>query len=960
MNLSDKARTVPRIHLIGTLTIVSVLTVLLGSFFAWQNLVDQQKSIERLEEAISRQLVERLQAEMALALDFVEFTRAGTEALLRQELVEQVDQAMAIAEGIYRSASGHHPPEVVQRLIVEALRPVRFFDGRGYYFIDDMTGRFILLPTAPHLEGRLMPDNQDDTGHFIMRGLIEAARKPKEQSFSRYRWYRPDDPQHMADKLAYVRHFPPFDWLIGTGDYIHEWEARQQRAVLTRLRSQRFGDSGGFSVIDRDGRVLLSAEAPELEGKRLDDIPPSTAQLLRAFAELADSHQEVLRYEWPDRSAGATLPRLAFAQNIPEWGWTLIATVAEKALRDELSRERLDAEEVNGDRLLKFSAVIGIVLLIAMSASLLFSRWSHRLFRAYHEENAAQREALRQQAGKLRESEDRLATILDSVEAYIYIKDPQYRYRYANRRVRELFGRELDAIIGERDESFFDPDTARQLLENDKQVIEHGKRVAVEERSVLRDGGEARTFLSIKLPLRRDDGEIYALCGISTDITQRKRMEDEIRQLAFYDPLTGLANRRLLADRLQQQLLASARSGQYGALLFIDLDNFKTLNDTLGHDAGDLLLQQVAHRLGFCVRQGDTVARFGGDEFVCMLNDLGSSAAAAAAHAKTVGEKILELLRQPFRIHSRIHVSTPSIGITVFAGHQATVEDLLKQADMAMYQAKTAGRNGLRFFDPQMQARLQERATLESELRLALDAGQLSLYYQPQVDIDGRITGVEALLRWTHPQRGPVAPGDFIALAEETGLILPIGAWVLESACEQLRRWSAAPATAGWTVSVNVSALQFQQADFVDLVIDTLARHGANPHRLTLELTESMVHDIDHTLPRMHALKAHGIRFSLDDFGTGYSSLAYLKRLPLDELKIDRSFVRDLLTDPNDALIAQTIVSLTRTLGLRVIAEGVETAAQRQALIAQGCLHFQGYLFSPPVPAERLTAGLEE
>ena len=959
MSLSDKARTVPRIHLLGTLTIVTVLTVLLGSFFTWQNLVDQKKSIERLDEAISRQLVERLQSEMALALDYVRFTRAGTEELLRDQLVVQVDQAVAIAEGIYRSASGDHTPETVRRLIVEALRPARFFDGRGYYFIDDMEGRFILLPTAPQLEGRLLPDNRDDTGHFIMRGLIEAARKPREESFSRYRWYRPDDPERMADKLAYVRRFEPFDWLIGTGDYIHEWEARQQRAVLARLRGLRFGDSGSFSVIDGDGRVLLLPDTPELEGRRLDEIPPWAAQPLGAIVDQARDGNGVMRYEWPGRETGPAIPKLAFAQKAEAWDWTLIAMVAEKELHDELTRERLSAEAVNGDRLLSFGLVIGIVLLIAMSGSLLFSQWSRRLFRAYHQENSAQREALRQQASQLRESEDRLATILDSVEAYIYIKDPQYRYRYANRQVRELFGCELDAVIGRGDDAFFDADTARNLLENDRLVIEQGERVAIEEHNVTRDGSESRIFMSVKLPLRHDDGEIYALCGISTDITQRKRMEDEIRQLAFYDALTGLANRRLLIDRLQQQLLASARSGQYGALLFIDLDNFKTLNDTLGHDAGDLLLQQVAHRLGFCVREGDTVARFGGDEFVCMLNELGDTPTSAATHAKAVGEKILEALRQPYHIDSRSHVSTPSIGVTVFAGHQSRVEDLLKQADMAMYQAKASGRNGMRFFDPKMQARLNERAELESELRSALEAGQLALHYQPQVNVDGTTIGVEALLRWTHPVRGAIAPDTFIPLAEETGLILPIGTWVLECACDQLRRWSASPDTAGWTLSVNVSALQFRQSDFVELVVDTLARHGANPHRLTLELTESLIYDIDDTLPRMHALKAHGIRFSLDDFGTGYSSLAYLKRLPLDELKIDRSFVRDLLTDPNDATIARTIVSLTRTLGLQVIAEGVETAEQRDELIAQGCLHFQGYFFSPPVPAEGLEASLK-
>ena len=436
-----------------------------------------------------------------------------------------------------------------------------------------------------------------------------------------------------------------------------------------------------------------------------------------------------------------------------------------------------------------------------------------------------------------------------------------------------------------------------------------------------------------------------------TDISQRKAAEKEIQYLAYYDPLTHLPNRRLLLDRLQHAVASSARSNRTGALLFIDLDNFKILNDTLGHDKGDLLLQQVAQRLSACVREGDSIARLGGDEFVLVLEDLSDSANEAATQAKTVGEKILTTLNQLYDLAGQEYHNTPSIGITLFSDHQSSVDELMRYADLAMYEAKKAGRNTLRFFDPRMQATITARAALEKDLRTGLQEEQFLLFYQPQVNATGAITGAEALLRWQHPQRGMVSPAAFIPLAEETGLILPMGLWVLETACRQLFAWAMQADTAHLSIAVNVSARQFRQADFVEQVMAVLEHTGANPLKLKLELTESSLLDnMEEIIVKMTLLKTLGIGFSLDDFGTGYSSLSYLKRLPLDQLKIDQSFVRDLLTDPNDAAIARTIVALGQSLGLAVIAEGVETEAQRACLAEQGCHAYQGYLFGRPLP----------
>ncbi|MCB1942706.1 MAG: EAL domain-containing protein, partial [Candidatus Accumulibacter sp.] len=404
--------------------------------------------------------------------------------------------------------------------------------------------------------------------------------------------------------------------------------------------------------------------------------------------------------------------------------------------------------------------------------------------------------------------------------------------------------------------------------------------------------------------------------------------------------------------------VSSSRHERQGALLFIDLDNFKTLNDTLGHDMGDRLLQHVARRLSDCVRERDTVARLGGDEFVVMLEDLGRRPEDAAAQTRNVAGKILDVLNQPYDLTGHEYHNTPSIGITLFGDGKDGIDELMKRADLAMYEAKAAGRNTLRFFDPQMQAVVTARASLEKDLRDALHKRELVLFYQPQVDVTGRVIGAEALLRWQHPQRGMVSPGEFIPLAEETGLILPLGLWVLETASAQSVVW--ATGRPDFTVSVNVSARQFRQANFVEQVLAVLARSGAEPKHLKLELTESMLFDnVQEMIAKMSALKDRGVGFSLDDFGTGYSSLSYLKRLPLDQLKIDQSFVRDLLTDPNDEVIARTIIALASTLGLAVIAEGVETVEQRDALEAQGCHAYQGYLFSRPLPVAEFDVFLQ-
>jgi diguanylate cyclase (GGDEF)-like protein/PAS domain S-box-containing protein len=456
------------------------------------------------------------------------------------------------------------------------------------------------------------------------------------------------------------------------------------------------------------------------------------------------------------------------------------------------------------------------------------------------------------------------------------------------------------------------------------------------------------------------DGQISGAVITFIDISERKASAEALEHLAYYDPLTQLPNRRLMLDRLRQALTSSARHDRYGAIMLMDLDNFKALNDTKGHDVGDQLLVEVALRLASAIRQGDTVARLGGDEFVVILEDLDTTAA-AAMQAEYVAVKIQDQLRLPYQLKVResdgdlntyhVHHCSSSIGIALFQDQSVPVDELMKRADTAMYQAKAAGRDTLRFFDPEMQATVAARAAMEVNLRKAIVDEQFLVFYQAQVDAAGRVIGAEALVRWQHPERGLVSPAEFIPLAEETGLILPLGEWVLRTACAQLALWAARPETAHLTVAVNVSARQFSLPNLVEEVLSLIKYTGAPAGKLKLELTESLLLDnAEDIIAKMSVLKSHGVGFALDDFGTGYSSLSYLKRLPLDQLKIDQSFVCDVLSDSNDAAIARTIVALGQSLGLEVIAEGVETEAQRNFLADNGCLSYQGYLFSRPLP----------
>lgn len=672
----------------------------------------------------------------------------------------------------------------------------------------------------------------------------------------------------------------------------------------------------GFSnVIIRIDRLLDSANLKQLADQGM------AYQLWRTNPD--SGKQEVIA----QHSAEYLIAPVHRLFGVPNGSWTLsVAPIAGWTDRVQLAGE----------------------LLIALLLSLLLS-YQGWLMVTLQRRRLRLQDAVADQTRELLNARAQLQATLDAIPDLLFEMDSKGIIHSYHTNQPELLTVAPEDFMGQGFHQFLPEHACAVMQEALDEATEHGISTG-KWYSMNLPRGSATFELSVSRKAEERDG-LARFVVLSRDITQRKESEERINKLAFFDPLTQLPNRRLLQDRLERAIVTSQRQGTLGALLFIDLDDFKTLNDNRGHHIGDLLLIAVAERLRQAVRTQDTVARLGGDEFLVVFEGLDAEHDKAARQVQQIAEKILTSLNCAYRLEGQEYFNSPSIGICVFGDGQVQIEELLKQADQAMYHAKAAGRNTLRFFDPEMQALTAQRFALQNEIREAIQQKQFQLYYQPQINQFGKVVGAEALIRWIHPQRGMIAPLEFIPIAEESGLILPMGNWILGAACAQLVDWSKSPQTADIVLSINVSARQFQHPQFVEQLLAVIEQTGAAPQKLKLELTESMlVANQQDIITKMDALKSHGIKFSLDDFGTGYSSLSYLKRLPISELKIDKSFVKDVLIDPNDAAIARMVIRLAQSMELTVIAEGVETKEQRDWLEREGCLKYQGYYCGRPVP----------
>ncbi|WP_051340994.1 bifunctional diguanylate cyclase/phosphodiesterase [Azospirillum halopraeferens] len=1062
---ADEAR-VYRLQFLASLTLSALLVIGLGLFFVYQHVMDFQAAREQAEARHLEDQRVALMQQVEHARDYLEFMRSRTETVLKLEIRRQVDFAHSIAMAIYDRDRDHRPPEEIQAAIRETLRPLRFFDGRGYFFVDDLEGNCILLPINPELEGTSLLDNRDDMGTYIMRDLIRSVQTPERQGYSRYRWYAPGGGGRMMEKIAYSRLFAPYDWLIGAGEYLEVVEELLQEEALERLRALRFGRDGYIAVLHADGMVLSSPTVPESEGRAVESLATREERdLVRRLIALGREGGGTLRYDWIRPSTGHTAPKLSYVSAPNAWGWIMVAGVYLDELEAAMAAQRDELWVGVELRIVTTVAVLLLALAGSVVISWLVTGWIRRIVGGYRSRVRQSDSMLRERARQLHLSN----FFLDHVSEVVVLADAERRVVYVNpfgcqvlgARAEDLTGRPAALLEGcapdvDRDTRYETtlrtPDgrtlhlevtasriiydghghlcaIARDVTERRRaewemrlgaKVFDHAaegmmvtdadnRLVAVNDaferitgysraeaigrnpgmlasgrhgpefytamwRSLQDEGGWSGEvwnrrksgevypeWLSIRV-VRDADGVVGNYIAAFTDVSESRAQEERIRRLAQYDVLTDLPNRVLLRDRLDRALAAAVRTGRKVGVLFVDLDRFKTINDSLGHAVGDALLRDVAHRLSEAVRGADTVSRQGGDEFVILLSDLEMPEAAG-----TVARKLLALLSEPYRIEGHELRVTPSIGIAVFPDDGTTGDALLKSADMAMYAAKESGRATYQFFTMELNRRASERLWLESNLRRAIENGDMELHYQPQVRIEGRrMVGCEALVRWRQPDGRLIPPSHFIPIAEDTGLILPLGDWVLDEACRRAADLRNAPGghiAAGemFRMAVNLSAVQLRRPGLPQRLADMLSRHGLAAAALELEVTESMLMDDSETIAdTMARLREMGVALAIDDFGTGYSSLSYLKRFHADKLKIDRSFVSGLARDPDGTAIAGAIISMARALRMETLAEGVETDEQLEHLAAMGCEQIQGFLIGHPMPFEEFVEFLAQ
>ncbi|MDC7715325.1 EAL domain-containing protein [Vogesella sp. LYT5W] len=1012
-----------RLQLSGMLGLVLMVVLLLASYFfyhQWRDYRDDS-TVVAAEARLRGQTF--LKAYGDHAGNSLETLYSQTQDILRQRLREQVDQAYALADSLYRRHHGRLGDAALQREIVESLRPLRYFGARGYYFIDSLDGDCVLLPTSPQREGRSLLDNQDDQGAYVMRKLLLSVDNRAGSGFASYRWYRPGE-AFMSEKIAYSRRFEPFGWLIGGGEYVLNVEEDLQRQALQTLAQMPVGERGFFAVIDSHGRLR------QIPGQRGFVLPAALQRQLAATPQgyFVDFEHAAARYS-------------AYVAVVPSWQWRVVSIVPEQELALSGAAKAQALGEKTRNRVLTTLLILTLALCLAWLFSVHFSRWLGALIAQYQQRLQASQ---RQVEDKAREIE-LTRHMSDSAADAIVLLSAQGCVVYHNEAARRCFGagntsrmaelfeehysggqahyvRRLPGDGGEvtlevslsglcyqgehyrcataRDVSarvsherqqrlaatvFEASSEAILITDADSRIIAvnrafsditgYSEAEALGNTPALLGSGRhdaafyadmwnhlrARGYWSGEIWNRRKNGEIYPewltinqvrngdgsvshYVALFSDISERKATEARVQHLAEYDFLTDLPNRLLLHDRLQQSLHLAERKQHKVAVLFMDLDRFKNVNDTLGHDAGDELLRQVAGRTQHMLREMDTVGRTGGDEFVIILPELADS-----AQAGLVAERVLQVLEAPFTIRGHTLVISASIGIAVAPADGGSPALLLKNADMAMYQAKASGRNAFRFFDPGMTAEVSERLLLENQLRLAMAQQRFYLELQPKYDIASRrLNGFEALLRWRQPDGRLVSPARFIPVAEDSGVITELGLWVLEQACRTATEWVRHGRQL--TIAVNVSARQLTHGDFCAEVARVLRDSGLPPALLELEVTEGTL--IDYSGPvrqQLAGIKALGVRLAVDDFGTGYSSLAYLKNFAPDTVKIDRSFVSGLQHNRDNAAIVSAIITLARNLDMESLAEGVETEAELAALQALGCDTVQGYLTGRPL-----------
>jgi len=932
----------PRFLLLGTVAIAVALLVIVASHFLIKNHEDNRQRLAALEEEFLQKGQDRLVLEIDSAQDYIRYVTAQTENVLKEQARAEVLKAHAIATTIYTRESSRRPEAEVKTLIKESLRGIHFFNGRGYIFIDDMNGICVLLPPTPSVEGSSLYDNKDDTGHFIMRGLLASVDNEDGEGFSRYRWYPPNK-DTMSEKLAFVKKFEPYQWVMGAGDYLSHIENDLKQQAIKRLQAIQFGKYGYILVVDNTGTVLsTSGISPQATSSLNQEAKELERQIIAKAVNLARQGGGFINYDWYLPTGEGPFPKISLVRKIAGLNLILIAGFYPKEVEELLQEQKvLLAETQKEDRDQLYLFLISVAV-IALTLSFILSQWMKRKFTQYHRDLEQKQKELYNNADQL----ELASRVFHNASEGIMVTNADNRIIAVNDAFAAITGYSSADVMNKNPNFLRSGRHDKDFYSNMWTQIKEYGHWSGEIWNRRKNGEVFPQWLAISTFVDEMDNVRNYIASIA-DLTERKAVEKKLAYLSDYDPLTNLPNRRLVGHRVDQTISVSKQKGeQHFALLYIDLDHFKNINDSLGHGFGDEILQKIAKRLKSLLREGDTVSRLSGDEFVILMSELDHLESAVS-----LSERILHEVSRPLENDSHLTV-TPSIGISVYPNDGLSFDELLRNADAAVHFAKAQGRNNYQFFTAEMNHQASQRLHIETELRKAIKNKEFELFYQPQLCLqDNQLVGCEALIRWQHPIQGLVSPDAFIPLSEETGLIIQVGRWVLEQACLQAAKWSE-QYNAKITMSVNVSVRQFRP-ELVDEVRSALSESGLAANALVIEITEStLMQNEEATLVLLQELKNLGVQLSLDDFGTGYSSMAYLKRFNLDQLKIDRAFISDLPHDKDDAAITSAIIDVAHHFGLVTVAEGIETIEQVKFLADVGCVEGQGFLYEKPIPVK--------
>lgn len=948
-------------QIIGTVALFLLLSAAMGGYFYQSTVQAEKRRLAQLSEDILIEQKQQLNAELDGVIRQTKYDVSNAASLLKETIKQQIDAAHQVATSLYHAIQAANlSTEHQQRLIKETFRDYRFFGGRGYIFISSLPKISILLPPNPDIEGKNVKDLIDDTGKNVTTAVINAATSPSQSGFVEYRWYPPSQPNQMENKISYVKLFQPWGWIFGTGDYIYEMENTLKQRFLKQMEATVLTSGESVIILNENGDVILdpahSLPTEAFKGENTqthtgDDDERVRNELLTAITQSMNNNV-FFTYKTGEKHHHSNTDIIALAQSIPQWQWTVIASMPLNASNSLVEQHSASVKTVSQKRLKKIGLAIITSALITLVSALVFSRWLKGLLVGYEDRNSEQNQKLLENAQEL----DLAAGVFDSVTQGILVTDSHSKIVKANHSFFKMTGYTAGQLYGcEPDFFFFD--TALPILFS-KDILPSLEQFGFWQQEVLQkvSGDPSMLHCSVSISVRLGErNQIKNYIVMVRDISERKKHENQLQYLAYYDSLTNLPNRRYLIREIDHLIKQSKSQDIKFALVFVDLDRFKTINDSLGHGTGDAVLIEIAKRLCGAVREKDTVARLGGDEFILLFSRLKN-----LQDLKEFCERIKSIVSQPIEYNEHRFTLTTSIGLSIFPDDGGTSEMLLKNADIALYESKSKGRNTHTFFKTQLAESASRRLENEIALRQALENNEFKLFYQPQLCLSsGTVVGMEALLRWQREDGVYVPPSVFIPLAEEIDIISGITSWVMDSAAKQavlwyehLHRWLP--------IAVNLSGKDIQ-SHLPSRLDKLLCEHAIDPEAIVIEVTESIIIDnIDTAIETLEVVRQQGFRVALDDFGTGYSSLHYLSKFPIDKLKIDKSFIDNIINNNKSASVTEAIIQVGHCLELEIVAEGVKDSEQLTMLKAMGCNTIQGYYFAKPLPANECLGFIEQ